>query len=482
MRSQLGVCAERPSVVRTCVLDFASRSHVPRVSSAMCDAAPGTRRAPPAAMRTAVRIAMCMMGLVAVWQLTPGCSSGDCTPKDPAHCDGASIVTCRIKTPDCTFSCEYRTSRTACPAARTTCTDGDREGPVCLGPGLVTSCAALDPLPRLVRSISSVDMNRDGVLDLIGLTGGPTPSAAVLFGVGDGSFRDGGGGALPKGDYGPHFLLAGDFDGDGVVDFATDMSSALVVLRGARDGSFTVSGSTPVPDDFAPLGVADVNGDGMADLVGSNMLDPEVFLGAKSGVLVAAVPKPTQKYNVGVTSVNRGALVDVNEDGKVDAVFASSLGLTLHLGDGAGGFRAGTDLRAGKWAYAVAVADLNRDGHADLAVSSFEDGDVGVLLGKGDGTFAYAATDAVAYRSASIAIGDFDGDGNLDLAVADDGDGDTLTVRLGSGDGTFRTATTYRVVREAIALAAAFDVNGDKRSDLVAVTASGAQIVANGCH
>src|SRR5690349_14685742 len=35
----------------------------------------------------------------------------------------------------------------------------------------------------------------------------------------------------------------------------------------------------------------------------------------------------------------------------------------------------------------VAIGDLNGDGHADLALADHDSADVGVLLGKGDGTF-----------------------------------------------------------------------------------------------
>ena len=36
---------------------------------------------------------------------------------------------------------------------------------------------------------------------------------------------------------------------------------------------------------------------------------------------------------------------------------------------------------------ALALADLNGDGHLDLVVANHESGDVSVLLGRGDGTF-----------------------------------------------------------------------------------------------
>ena len=65
----------------------------------------------------------------------------------------------------------------------------------------------------------------------------------------------------------------------------------------------------------------------------------------------------------------------------------------VFLGNGDGTFRAAVTYDSGGMtADSVAVADVNGDGKPDLLVANFYDpskasGSVGVLLGKGDGTF-----------------------------------------------------------------------------------------------
>jgi len=105
-------------------------------------------------------------------------------------------------------------------------------------------------------------------------------------------------------------------------------------------------------------------------------------------------------------------------------------------------YRAGGSFAAGANTYSVAVGDFNGDGKADLAVTDFTGGSVGVLLGNGDGTFQAPMNNPVGSNPQSVVVGDFNGDGKADLAVTNFY-GSNLSILLGNGDGTFQAGSSY---------------------------------------
>ena len=74
-------------------------------------------------------------------------------------------------------------------------------------------------------------------------------------------------------------------------------------------------------------------------------------------------------------------------------------------------------------------------------MANLQSGDVSVLLGNGDGSFATETRYAAGSVPRSVAIGDYDGDGRQDLAVANAGD--DVSVLISHGDGTSLWVITH---------------------------------------
>jgi hypothetical protein len=136
------------------------------------------------------------------------------------------------------------------------------------------------------------------------------------------------------------------------------------------------------------------------------------------------------------------AVGDFNNDHHLDVVTANAGGgnLGVWLGKGDGTFQTNHEYNSADDPLWVVVADFNRDGKLDLAASNYTDlngGTVSILLGNGDGTFQPHVDYLVGPGSVSLAVGDFNGDQIPDLAVAVSGT-NSVALLIGNGDGTFQ--------------------------------------------
>jgi len=326
--------------------------------------------------------------------------------------------------------------------------------------------------------IATGDLNGDGIPDVVigNWCCDATVGISVFLSQGDGTLKPGvnyGSG----GDLG--FVAVADFNQDQKLDIAAvDNANGLVQLfTGNGDGTFTTGASLNTGDtDSRTVAAADLNGDGFPDLVvaNNNGANFGVFLNDKTGAFPASPTTYPVSFAAAVVAV-----ADVNKDGKADVIvpIPACACVGIFLGNGDGTFQPEVDYPVGNNPSHVAIGDLNKDGNPDLAVTINDPVGMGVvvLLGNGDGTFQ--APNAVAYATSLqptflynpfpnyVSMTDLDGDGNPDLVYTNTQYG-TVGILYGKGDGTFFDPVEFATAGYSVGLGLA-DVNNDGKADVV---------------
>jgi hypothetical protein len=315
--------------------------------------------------------------------------------------------------------------------------------------------------------IVATDFNSDGKIDLATITTNDS-ALAILLGKGDGSFEVQ---ALIPVASGPNQLAGGDVNGDGKVDLITTndtYNSTFTVLVSKGDGTFTQVESS-APTYVSAFAVGDFNRDGKLDVITAASNTLYLSLGNGDGTFQNAVAIANAP-NTFEQSLLAG---DFNHDGKLDVALGS---VWVLLGNGDGTFQ--NPVLSFTVTTPVAVFDINGDGEPDL-IATTNSGAVAVLLGNGDGSFMDVrsiAMDTSSYTAAAVVAADFNGDGKPDLAIAESNyPNGQVSVVLGRGNGTFGQpiASPLSTTATNPGLMLAGDFNGDGKSDLAVLDNNG---------
>ena len=258
-----------------------------------------------------------------------------------------------------------------------------------------------------------------------------------------------------------------DLNGDGKLDAVTDSSrlqdgeftSVVSVFHGDGAGRFSVAESLPVgPMSYSAV-VADVDGDGMSDILAN---DPDggaiaVFHGAEDGTHA----KRSDVSMWGKPGTVGAADLDADED--VDLIVYRYRGLEIWTNDGAGRFGHHTTLDTGRAPETPGVADLDGDGHVDLVVVANDECTFHVFRGRGNARFDQVQTGDSVCPPADVHRGDFNSDGRPDAAWIGHNQG--AQIAINSGEGAQLTLTRVDSIKaDRIAV---HDVTGDQIHDLV---------------
>lgn len=330
------------------------------------------------------------------------------------------------------------------------------------------------PAGNIPFDIKVVDYNLDGILDLVVASNGDN-AVTLLQGVGDGSFRAPMNIAVHAGG-GPSGIAFADLNGDGIPDLVTanqatnDVSILLSGKRSAVTNTVTTC-TTPVASV-----VADFNNDKKNDMAvlnkGCNTVS--IFVGDGNGNLT---PAATPTITVGTTPTGI-ASGNFTSSGNVDLVTANSGSgnITVLLGNGDATFTAKPPISVGTQPTEVFVTDINGDGKADIAIVDKANNAVYVLLGNGDGTFGppiQTSTQPGGILNttlfggpSAIVMGDLNGDGAKDMVIANSAS-NTVSVLINKNDGKgdFNAAVSYNVGSSPTALVLG-DFNGDGKLDI----------------
>ena len=273
----------------------------------------------------------------------------------------------------------------------------------------------------------------------------------------------------------PSAVAAADVNADGMADLISVNASigTLTVLTNNGNGGFGSNATYTVGIKPVWVTAVDLNGDGKVDLVSAN-----AGTGANNSSLAVLTNDGLGNFVLSSVQTAVGSrsyavvVADVNGDAKLDLISANALTpngtFLIFTNNGTGGFAFASSPAAGKDPLSLVAADVNGDNWVDLISANYDGHNLAVLTNDGSGNFTLASLPNVGALPISIVAADVNGDGQPDLISANSAPagGNSLSVLINNGSGNFAPATNYPVGSNPCAVLAA-DMNGDGKIDLI---------------
>ncbi len=349
------------------------------------------------------------------------------------------------------------------------------------------------------RSSVIADLDGDGDNDLAIMNAGDE-TVTILMNNGAGAFTPTA--TLPVSDipdqsvypsepyaFGGPYIMAGDLDGDTLVDLIVPATEGVSVLLNLGEGEFSPYVLDLAESSVWDSAVGDVDNDGTMDVVTANYSADSVSVLCNLGGGVLAPPvNYTLVFGVasGVYNPNAVDLGDLDEDGDLDIIAPTNSSyehLPILLNNGDGTFGPPQPQEADQATSFAQFAHINGDEHLDAAAFVLTEpgrDKLCVLLGDGTGNLladeanynVYVAQDPWYWvRCQQVAAVHIDSDGALDLVVLNEG-AEHVSVPsnvavLTNAGGSFPDSQHYAIAGFAAGSMDVADFDGDGDVDIV---------------
>ena len=323
--------------------------------------------------------------------------------------------------------------------------------------------------PGQIGAPDAVDVDGDGIVDLLAIRERPSQAGELLFmrGLGGGLLES----PLVVGTTSdrPLQVRAAELNSDGALDVVVTTQGGVVRFLQQPGGGFG-AGESLTSAYAIGLGVADVDLDGTVDILEGAQFNSGQPSRVHLSNGVGGYTTIDLTGSVG-ESTRTLAANDVDGDGDMDLIRSTVDATYLHTNDGQLGFTQSLIFAFGP--SFVSVGDLDGDGDDDIARAGFISGGLAWIENTGGGTFAPAQSVLnSSYSLSSPGIADIDGDGWNDLVVAQESNS-VLRWFRNDAAGAFEPGTLIDVNTGSIWLAPPADMDGDLDLDLLTYTALG---------